>query len=73
MNQKRISIIAGEASGDLYAADLVKNIQKVNPHIKFFGMGGTKMQQAGVNLLINMDDLSVIGILTKSRFINSLF
>ena len=60
--KKTILITAGEASGDTHAANLVKNLKKLNPDLNFFGIGGKKMQNAGVELVERMEKLSIIGI-----------
>ncbi len=60
---KKILIIAGEASGDLHAAKLVQDVHKADPSVHFFGMGGKKMQEAGVDILVNSDDMAVIGLI----------
>ncbi len=65
---KRILISAGELSGDMHAADLVKSVKKMTPNAKFYGMGGDLMQKAGVELIIDANKLSIIGgleIITK--------
>ncbi len=59
---KKILIVAGEASGDLHASCLVEQIRKLNPRIKFFGLGGEKLQKQGVELYCNIVELAVIGI-----------
>lgn len=63
MNQpRRIFIIAGEASGDLHASNLVRAILKYHPDIKFEGLGGRRMADAGVHVLRNIvDDLAIMG------------
>src|SRR3989344_2715022 len=59
--QKHIIIIAGEASGDMHAAALVREIRGLNPNITFSGLGGTQMEEAGVRLYANLADLAVVG------------
>lgn len=60
---KKILIITGEASGDLYGGRLAKTIKELSPNIELQGMGGSKMLEAGVNLTFDMADLSGIGTL----------
>ncbi len=55
-------LIAGEASGDLLAAELVSALRGQLPDAQFFGAGGTKMSAAGVELAFDMTQHSVIGI-----------
>ena len=42
---KKVLVIAGEASGDLHGANLVKAIRTVDPSIIFWGVGGRHMQE----------------------------
>ena len=55
-------LIAGEASGDLLAAELVSALRGQLPDAKFFGAGGPKMAAAGVELAFDLTQHSVIGI-----------
>jgi lipid-A-disaccharide synthase len=61
MAKKQILIISGEASGDLNASNLAKSILKIDPEIKFLGVGGTLLRQAGVEILCDIKELAVIG------------
>ena len=56
-------IIAGEASGDLQAAHLVKSLKSLNPNIEIFGVGGKKMKEAGVEIIYNIVELAVVGFI----------
>lgn len=58
---KKVLIIAGEASSDMHAANLVKDIKNLDRDISFFGLGGDKMHGAGVRLLENIVHLAFIG------------
>lgn len=58
----RIALIAGEASGDRLAADLVRSVQKKTAGLSFFGMGGGSMRAAGVHIEQDFAGLSVVGI-----------
>lgn len=55
-------VIAGEASGDLLTAELVTALRAQLPQAACFGAGGAKMQGAGVELVHEMSQLSVVGI-----------
>ena len=55
-------LIAGEASGDQLAAELVSALRARCPKTVFFGAGGSKMESAGVQLAIDLTRHSVIGI-----------
>ena len=59
---KRVLIIAGEASGDLYGGNLVKAIRTVDPSIYFLGVGGSHMREAGVRLLRYVEEMAVVGL-----------
>ena len=58
----KVMIIAGEASGDLHGANLIKALKKKAPALEYFGIGGHRLKGAGVSILINSDELSVVGI-----------
>ena len=58
----RVIIVAGEASGDLHGSFLVREMLAINPSLRFYGIGGNKMQQAGVRLLANAADIGVVGV-----------
>ena len=55
-------IVTGEASGDLHGAHVIREIKRLLPNIKCFGIGGTQMQQAGVDIQTNVSELSVVGL-----------
>ncbi|MFH1777083.1 MAG: lipid-A-disaccharide synthase [Candidatus Omnitrophota bacterium] len=58
---KKILIIAGEASGDLYGAQLVKSLKQQQPSLGIFAMGGKLMQQAGAEIICDISQFAVIG------------
>lgn len=58
----RVGIIAGEASGDTIAADLIESIRERLPDTEFEGIAGPKMQAAGCVSLQPMERLSVMGL-----------
>jgi lipid-A-disaccharide synthase len=54
-------ISAGEASGDMYAARLATALQK-RIDVALFGMGGPQMRAAGVDVITDYSEVSVVGI-----------
>jgi lipid-A-disaccharide synthase len=58
----RIGIVAGEASGDLLAADLMQAIRARVPDVRFEGIAGPLMQAAGCQVLFPAEKLSVMGL-----------
>jgi len=59
---KSVMLIAGEASGDLLAAELVSALRDPLPDARFLGAGGPKMAAAGVELAFDLTQHSVVGI-----------
>ena len=54
-------IIAGEASGDLHGSMLVSEIKTCLPEARFTGMGGARMQKAGVDRLFGIERMGAVG------------
>ena len=59
----KIWIVAGESSGDLYGAQLARDLKRLNPETEIAGMGGVKMKEAGVRLLADSTELGVVGVI----------
>ena len=62
-------IVAGEASGDSHAADLVRRIRAIEPNTLFFGSAGPRMREVGVEPVVEADALSIVGIGAVARSI----
>ena len=60
--KKRIMIVAGEASGDLHGSNLVKAALRLDPELAFIGIGGPRMRQEGVNVLVDASAMAVVGL-----------
>ncbi|MBF0123017.1 MAG: lipid-A-disaccharide synthase [Candidatus Omnitrophica bacterium] len=58
---QKILIVAGEESGDMRAAPLVRAIHTYAPDIRFIGIGGERLRQAGVATFADINELAVIG------------
>lgn len=55
-------IVAGEASGDLHGANLARELQTLDPQVALYGMGGGIMAAAGVDILQDIANLAVMGL-----------
>jgi len=53
---------AGEASGDRHAARVIRAIHTARPDVRSIGLGGPEMAAAGVELLADMERISVVGL-----------
>lgn len=57
----RYYIVAGEASGDLHASNLIKAIRVKDPDAQFRGCGGDLMQQVGAELFMHYREMAFMG------------
>ncbi|MEE9338072.1 MAG: lipid-A-disaccharide synthase [Methylococcaceae bacterium] len=62
-HNQTIMFSAGESSGDKHAANMFLELKKQLPEIKGMGMGGAKMQQAGVEIQYDSSGIGVIGLI----------
>jgi len=58
----KVYLIAGEPSGDLLGARVMRALKKADPDIQIFGVGGESMTQAGLQSLFDIKDLAVMGL-----------
>lgn len=66
LNQS-IMIIAGEASGDLHGASLIRELKKNDSSLKFFGIGGDKMEAEGMQIIYHINKMSFLGFVEVVR------
>lgn len=55
-------LLAGESSGDLQGALLARQLKARRPDLQLYGVGGERMEEAGVELLFRSDELAVVGL-----------
>jgi lipid-A-disaccharide synthase len=69
----KILISAGEVSGDLYAAGVVRHLRACLPEAEFFGCAGVRMREAGVRPVVRAESLSVVGLLEVVHHIPRIY
>ncbi len=59
----KILMVAGEASADLHGSHLLREIKSKCPGgVQAFGVGGEKLRAEGMEILVEAQDLSIIGV-----------
>jgi lipid-A-disaccharide synthase len=58
---KTVVMVAGEASGDLHGAHVIRALRQRHGNIQVYGAGGSAMRAEGAKLVVDADELSVMG------------
>lgn len=56
-----VMIVAGEASADIYGANLIRALKLLDPALQVFGVGGERMVEAGLDRVHDSNELSIVG------------
>lgn len=70
---KHIFVSVGEASGDLLGSNLARTLLSHDPSLTIVGMGGTHMQQAGVELIEDISKMGVVGGLELIKHLKDIY
>jgi lipid-A-disaccharide synthase len=62
----KIAVVAGEASGDLHASEVIRELKKMTP-VTAFGIGGDLLEREGVTLLHHAREMGIVGLFNVLR------
>jgi lipid-A-disaccharide synthase len=68
----RLLVSCGEPSGDLYAAELVRELRGLEPSLEVFGLGGDRLAAQGARLQAHVRELAVVGLLEVAKHLRHL-
>jgi lipid-A-disaccharide synthase len=63
----KLAIIAGEASGDLHASEVVHELKKLDPRLETFGIGGDLLAGEGMRILHHAREMGIVGLFNVLR------
>ena len=63
----KLAVVAGEASGDIHASEVVRELKKLDPALETFGIGGDFLQREGMNVLYHAREMGIVGLFNVLR------
>jgi lipid-A-disaccharide synthase len=63
----KLAIIAGEASGDLHAAEVLRELKRLDPMIETLGIGGDLLAGEGMRLVHHAREMGIVGFFNVLR------
>ena len=73
MTEQQFLIVAGEASGDMYGAEVAHALKRRFGGAQIFGLGGDRMREAGVELVADISRTAVVGPFEAIGYFGSLY
>ncbi|QHI67954.1 lipid-A-disaccharide synthase [Tichowtungia aerotolerans] len=74
--KKNLLVIAGEASGDMHGADVIRELRRNRSDLDIWGLGGERLREEGVETLHDIKELDVLGfveVLRRYPFFKKVF
>lgn len=59
---RSLMVIAGEISGDMHAANVIRELHRQDPSLRYFGIGGPRLRAQGVETFYDVREMGVMGI-----------
>jgi lipid-A-disaccharide synthase len=69
---RRVLMVAGEASGDLHGADLLRALRARVPALDVYGIGGEGLRTAGMQTLVDAAEVATVGLVEGARHLRAL-
>ena len=69
----KVMFSAGEASGDVHASSVARALKEQYPQVQMLGMGGDLMKADGVDIVYDIKDLGVIGVVEIIKSLPKFF
>jgi len=63
----KLAIVAGEASGDLHASEVVRELKRLDPSLQTFGIGGDLLAREGMRILHHAREMGIVGLFNVLR------
>jgi lipid-A-disaccharide synthase len=63
----KLAIVAGEASGDLHASEVVRELKQLDPSLQTFGIGGDLLAHEGMRILHHAREMGMVGLFNVLR------
>ena len=70
---RRVMLIAGEASGDMHAADFLQALRQRVPHLEVYGIGGEYLRAAGMSTIADAGDTATVGLTEGAGTVRTLY
>jgi lipid-A-disaccharide synthase len=68
----KLAVVAGEASGDLHAADVIRELRRLVPSLETFGIGGDLLAREGMEILHHAREMGIVGLFNVLRHLPHL-
>jgi len=63
----KLAVVAGEASGDLHASEVIRELKQLDPSLTLFGIGGDLLAGEGLQLVHHASEMGIVGFFNVLR------
>jgi lipid-A-disaccharide synthase len=63
----KLAVVAGEASGDLHASEVIRELRRLDPSLTLFGIGGDLLAREGTELVHHASEMGIVGLFNVLR------